>query len=148
MSTRAIIKNGGTIPSLIDDFFRPWNNWYDNTGLMGNTLNMPAVNITEHKDEYAVSLAVPGMKKDDFSIDVEGDMLTVSCNREEKKEEKQAMYTRREYNYSSFSRSFTLPAEVQKDKIDARYDQGVLQLILPKKEGARKLPASKHIPVK
>lgn len=148
MSTKALVRNGGSIPAVFDDFFRPWNEWFDNSGFMGKTLNMPAVNIVENKDDFSVSLAVPGMKKDDFNIDVEGNMLTISCNREEKKEDKDARFTRKEYNYSSFSRSFTLPEDVNKEKIDARYEEGVLKLVLPKKEEARKMAASKHIAVK
>ncbi len=148
MSTGALIKNGGSIPSLFDDFFRPWNEWFDNSGSVGKTMNMPAVNIVENKDDFAVSLAVPGMKKDDFNIDVEGNMLTVSCHKEDKKEEKDARFTRKEYNYASFSRSFTLPEEVNKGKIDARYEDGVLKLALPKKEEAKKMTASQHIAVK
>jgi len=149
MSTRALTRNGGeTLPSLFSDFFRPWNEWFDEGSSKGRTLNVPAVNITDNKDDFKVSLAVPGMKKDDFNIDVEGNMLTISCEKEDKKEEKDARYTRKEYNYSSFSRSFTLPDEVNREKIDASYDDGVLKLTLPKKEEAKKITANKHITVK
>jgi HSP20 family protein len=71
-----------------------------------------------------VSLAAPGMKKEDFKIDVDGNMLTISSEKEETKEEKEKKFTRKEYNYSSFSRSFTLPDEVNKEKIDAKYEDG------------------------
>ena len=148
MATKALIRNGDTLPSLFDDFFRPWNEWFDGGGIVGRTLNVPAVNITENKDDFKVSLAVPGMKKDDFNIDVNGNMLTISCEKEENKEDKDARYNRKEYNYSTFSRSFTLPEDVNKEKIDARYEDGVLKLSLPKKEEAKKLTASKHIAVK
>jgi HSP20 family protein len=148
MSTKALTRTGETIPTLFDDFFRPWNEWFDNGGFLGKTLTVPAVNIKEHKDEFNVSLAVPGMKKDDFNIDVEGNMLTISCEKEERKEEKEAKYTRKEFNYSSFSRSFTLPDDVNREKIDAHYEEGVLRLVLPKKEEAKKLATSKHIAVK
>jgi len=148
MSTRALIRSGETLPFLFDDFFRPWNDWFDTSGIMGRTLNVPAVNIAESKDDFNLSLAIPGMKKNDFKIDVNGNMLTISCEKEEKKEEKEEMYSRKEYNYSSFSRSFTLPEDVNKEKIDAHYENGVLKLSLPKKEGAKKLNISKHIAVK
>ena len=108
---------------------------------------MPAVNITEHKDDYQVALAVPGLKKDDFKIDVAGNMLTISCEKEDTKEEKEKKFTRKEYSYSSFSRSFTLPEEINKEKIEAKYEDGVLKLTLPRKEEARKISA-KHIAVK
>ena len=147
MGTQALAKLSERMPSVFDDFFRPWNEWFDNSGLLGRTLNVPAVNITEQKDEYHVSLAAPGMKKEDFNIDVDGNMLTISSEKEESKEEKEKKFTRKEYSYSSFSRSFTLPEEVNKEKIDARYENGVLKISLPRKEEAKK-PAAKHIAVK
>jgi HSP20 family protein len=147
MGTQALAKAAETMPSLFNDFFKPWNEWFDNGNLMGRTFNMPAVNITEEKDEYKVSLAVPGMKKDDFKIDVDGNMLTISSEKEESKEEKDKKFTRKEYNYSSFSRTFTLPEEINKEKIEARYEEGVLKVSLPFTEKAKK-PAAKHIAVK
>lgn len=148
MSTRAMIRNGGTLPTVFEDFFKPWNEWFDNNNsLLGRTLNVPAVNITETKDEYKLAFAVPGMKKDDFFINVEGNMLTVSSEKEESKTEKEHQYTRKEYNYSSFSRSFSLPDEVSKDNIQATYTDGVLSLMLPKKEEAKKM-MTKSITVK
>lgn len=135
------------MPSVFDEFYRPWNEWFDN-GFSERTMTVPAVNVLENKDDYRLSLAVPGMKKDDFNIDIEGNMLTISCEKEEKKEEKEAKFTRKEYNYTSFSRSFTLPEEVNREKIDAKYEDGVLRLVMPKKEEAKKLASSKHIAVK
>jgi HSP20 family protein len=136
------------MPTFFDDFAKPWNEWFDGGGLLGRTMTMPAVNINETKDDYNVSLAVPGMKKDDFNIDMEGNMLTISCEKEEKKEEKEKKFTRKEYNYTSFSRSFTLPDEINRDKIEAKYEDGLLKVVLPKKEEAKKLVTSKHIAVK
>lgn len=148
MSTKALTKVG-MLPTVFDDFFKPWNEWFDNGGsLMGRIMTVPAVNIVEDKNDYKVSLAVPGMKKDDFNIDVEGNMLTISSEKEESKEEKDEKYNRKEYSYSSFSRSFTLPEEVNKEKIEAKYEDGLLKLMLPKKEEVKKLAASKHIAVK
>jgi HSP20 family protein len=111
-------------------------------------MNMPAVNITEKKDDYLISMAAPGLKKEDFKIDVEGNMLTISSEKEEENEEKDERYTRQEYSYSSFERSFTLPDEVNKDKIEAQYKDGVLELVLPKKEEVKKMAISKQIAVK
>lgn len=147
MGTQELTKTGTRMPTFFDDFFKPWNEWFDNGGLWGRVLNIPAVNITEQKDEYLVSLAAPGMKKEDFKIDVDGNMLTISSEKEEKKEEKGKKFTRKEYNYSSFSRTFTLPEEINKEKIDAKYEDGVLKIALPRKEEAKK-PAAKHIAVK
>ena len=147
MGTQALAKSGERMPSLFDDFFKPWNEWFDNSSLMGRTMNAPAVNITEQKDQYLVSLAAPGLKKDDFKIDVDGNMLTISSEKEESKEDKDKKFTRREYSYSSFSRSFTLPEEINKEKIEAKYEDGVLKISLPRKEEAKKASA-KQIAVK
>jgi HSP20 family protein len=146
MATQALTKNGGRTPTLFDDFFKPWNSWFDN-GLWPRTLNVPAVNITENKDSYLVSLAVPGMRKEDFKIDVDGNMLTISSEKEETKEEPGKKFTRQEYNYSSFSRSFSLPEEINREKIEARYEDGILKVTLPHKDEAKK-PLAKQISVK
>jgi HSP20 family protein len=146
MGTQALAKVSERMPFVFDDFFKPWNEWFEG-GLSTRSMNIPAVNITEHKDEYLVSLAVPGMKKDDFKIDVDGNLLTISSEKEENKEEKDKMFTRKEYNYSSFSRTFTLPEEINKEKIEAKYEEGILKIALPRKEEVKKLTA-KHIAVK
>src|SRR5205085_93126 len=110
MSNQTLIKPSERMPAFFDDFFKPWNEWFGNGGSLWNrALTVPAVNITESKDNYQVSVAVPGMKKDDFKIDVDGNMLSISCEKEDSKEEKDKNFTRKEYNYSSFSRSFNLP---------------------------------------
>ena len=145
MKAQVLTKFEG-VPSVFEDFFKPWNEWFDGKS-WGKVMNVPAVNITEHKDEYLVSLAAPGLKKEDFKIDVDGNMLTISSEKEESKEEKDKKFTRKEYNYSSFSRSFTLPEEVKQDKIDAKYDNGVLKITLPR-DKATKTSSAKHIPVK
>ena len=146
MATQSLTKAGERMPSVFDDIFKPWNEWFEG-GLWGRTMQVPAVNITEQKDNYLVSLAAPGLKKDDFKIDVDGNMLTISSEKEETKEEKDKKFTRKEYNYSSFSRSFSLPEEINKEKIEAYYEDGVLKITLPRREEARKTTA-KHISVK
>lgn len=146
MGTQTVTKGTARVPSVFDDFFRPWNEWFEIGGLPARTMNVPAVNITENENGYQVSLAAPGLKKDDFKIDVEGNMLTISSEKEESSEEKDKKFTRKEYNYSSFSRSFNLPDEVNREKIEAKYEQGVLHIALPKREEAKKL-AAKQIAV-
>jgi HSP20 family protein len=143
MSTQALAKAPNRMPTVFDDLFKPWNEWFDNAGILSRTINVPAVNITERKDKYEVSLAVPGMKKDDFKIDVDGNMLSISSEKEEKTEEKDKRFTRKEYNYSSFNRCFSLPEEVNQDKIEAKYEDGVLKISLPRKEEAKKTTAKK-----
>jgi HSP20 family protein len=146
MGTQTLTKGTAKVPSVFDDFFRPWNEWFDNSGVLGRTMNVPAVNIAENENGYLVSLAAPGLKKDDFKIAVDGNMLTISSEKEESREEKDKKFTRKEYNYSSFSRSFTLPDEVNREKIEAKYEEGVLHMTLPKREEAKKL-AAKQIAV-
>lgn len=151
MSNKSLIRKSESLPSVFTDFFRPWDSLFDlNGGSLLNKLNpisIPAVNIVENKDNYEVSLAAPGMKKDDFNIDIDANTLTISAEKEEKKEEKEDRYTRKEFNYTSFSRSFSLPDWVNKDKIDASYENGLLKLVLPKTEEAKRI-ASRHITVK
>jgi HSP20 family protein len=149
MSTNALARPGRLFPSLFDDFFKPWNEWFDTSSALGRAITVPAVNITENVNDYNISVAAPGLKKNDFHINVDGNMLTISAEKEETKEEKEGEnYTRKEYNYSSFSRSFTLPQEVNREKIEASYEDGVLKLVLPKKEEVKKAVASKQIEVK
>jgi hypothetical protein len=87
MATQALSRLSERIPSVFDDFFKPWNEWFEG-GASGRTMKVPAVNITEQKNEYLVSLAAPGLKKEDFRIAVDGNMLTISSEKEENKEEK------------------------------------------------------------
>lgn len=145
MSLRSLMKANSMSP-IFGDFFEPWNDWFTE-GFPMRALSMPKVNITEEDGHYNLSVAAPGLQKSDFKIDLNGNVITVSANREENKEEKKENFTRREYNYTSFSRSFTLPEEVEKDKIDATYTDGVLKVVLPKTEKAIKA-APKSIEVK
>ena len=150
MSTKSLTRpTGRFMPSVLDDFFKPRNEYFDQgRDFWNRSLTIPAVNIMDDKDEYRLYFAVPGMKKDDFTIDVEGNMITISCEKEESKDEKEKNYTRREYNFYSFNRSFTLPEEVNREKIEATYENGLLMVWLPKKEEAKKFAANKHIAVK
>ncbi len=148
MATKSLTKSNERFPSVFEDFFKPWNEWFDNGGWWGKVMKVPAVNVTDNKDSYVVCLAVPGMRKEDFAIEMDGNMLTISSEKEETKEEKESKYTRKEYSYSSFSRSFTLPEDVNKEKIDAKYENGELKLVLPKVEEAKKNTAGRKIAVK
>jgi HSP20 family protein len=145
MGTQAIAKVTERMPTLFDDFFKPWNGWFGSNDWT-KAMNMPSVNISEEKDHYMVSLAVPGLKKDDFKIDIDGNMLIISSEKEQNKEDKDKKYTRKEYSFSSFSRSFSLPEEINKEKITAKYEEGVLKISLPRNENVKKLSA-KHIAV-
>ncbi len=126
--------------SMLDKFYRTnFGDWW-NDNLMET---IPAVNIKENKDNFSIEMAVPGMKREDFKINLEGDLITISSEKENESKEEQKGYTKREYNYSSFSRSFTLPAAANTDMINARYADGVLNLTIPKREEAAKAAAKK-----
>jgi len=111
---------------------------------MGKSMTLPKVNISETKENFKMDVAAPGLHKKDLKIDVTNNVLTISAEKEENKEEN---HTWREYNYSSFTRSFTLPDDVVADKIEATYDGGILRLILPRQEKEPK-PNSKPIAIK
>jgi HSP20 family protein len=146
MSKNALTKVKGTFPGLLNDFFKPWDEWFDNGVLPTRTLTVPAVNISEEADSYNVTLAVPGMKKEDFDVDVNANIVTISAETESETEDDDKKYSRKEYNYSSFSRSFTLPENVIGEKIEAGYENGVLTVVLPKKEETK--DKSKKVTVK
>ncbi len=101
--------------------------------------DIPAVNIKEEKDKFVLEMAAPGMKKDDFQIDLDNYQLTISSEAKEENEEKKDNYARREFIYNSFGRTFTLPKSIDIDKIKADYKNGILNVTLPKKEEEAKL---------
>lgn len=133
----------GVGTSYLDRFFRndPFSLW-DSGNQFVNTV--PALNISEEDKQYRVELAAPGMKKDDFNIDVDDNMVTISSEKESETNDEadDKKYSFREYNYSSFSRSFSLPENADAEKISAKYADGVLCLTVPKKE--QQLKAKKN----
>ena len=143
----ALLRRNGNLlnqlPALFDDFLnRDTFNWGLANCSNTNT-TIPAVNIRENKDNYEVEVAAPGMVKDDFKIELDGNILTVSSEKSDHWEESEGeKFTRREFNYQSFQRSFTLPKDiVDIDKIQAKYLDGMLQLLVPKKEEAKQKPS-------
>ena len=98
---------------------------------------VPAVNIVETDENYKLELAAPGMKKEDFKISIDNDILTISTERKTESTEKTEKYTRKEFSYGSFLRSFTLPEIVNMESINAGYENGIMTLVLPKKEEAK-----------
>ena len=99
------------------------------------------VNIRESDDAFIVEMAVPGLKKSDFQLNLEKQNLSISMERKEENERQEERFTRREFGYSSFKRTFTLPETVDDEKINASYEQGILSILLPKKEEAKQKPA-------
>lgn len=133
---KSLLRSSLLRPSALEEIMKPWSEWLDDRWPFSS--HMPAVNVKESSKEYEITMAAPGLEKNDFKIDVNGSTLTVSAEKDEKKEEKEDGYSRKEYNYKSFSRSFTLPEDILKDKIDANYKNGELILTLPKKEESMK----------
>jgi HSP20 family protein len=131
-----------SIPSFIDNLFsRDWMDWSTSNFSSTNT-TLPAVNIKENDNEYELEVAAPGMKKDNFKINLDNDQLTISSERKDEKNETEDSYSRREFSYQSFQRSFTIPENlVDGDKISAKYSDGILTVKLPKKEEAKPKPA-------
>lgn len=102
-----------------------------------NTASVPAVNIKETDDSFSIELLAPGMNKSDFNIEVDGKQLTISAQRQSESENGSGNYHRKEFSYESLSRTFTLPENlVDTDKINARYNEGILYVSVPKKEEA------------
>ena len=137
-----------SFPSLIDRFFdgelMDWNR--NNDSSTNSTL--PAVNIMEDENEYKIQLAAPGLKKEDFRLNYDNGRLSISSTQKtELKEKGSEKYTQREFNYQSFQRTFSIAEKiVDVDKISAKYESGILQLSLPKREEVKPKPA-KHIPI-
>ncbi len=107
--------------------------------IVGNdyAISRPSVNIIETDDVFKVEMAAPGLQKSDFDIRIEGDKLVISAKKEVHNEETREKFTRREFNYSTFSRSFTVPDNVKTDHISAVYEHGVLSIDLPKNESLK-----------
>ncbi len=142
-------KNGSLAKSTLD--FPTWSDWIDNffssdlpsvfTSNFNTGMTLPKVNIRETADAFWVEMAVPGMKKSDFHIDLDNQLLSISTELKREEESKEENYTRREFGYSSFKRTFTLPESVDDSKINASYNDGILNIHLPKKEEAKQKPA-------
>jgi len=133
-----IRKQAPFIPSLIDDFIN--QDWNLKTP---SSTTLPAVNIKDLDAQFEIELAVPGMKKSDFEIEVEDGMLSISSSMEEEQVTEKGKFTRREFSYNSFKRTFAIPESVDPSNIEAQYSDGVLQLRLPKRKEA--LPQPKKL---
>lgn len=129
-------------PSLIDNFLsRDWMDW-SNMNFSSTNTTLPAVNIRETEDDFLIEVAAPGLTKKDFEINLENNQLTISSEKEQSKNEEADNFTRREFSYQSFKRSFNLPEHmVDGEKISARYEDGILKIEIPKREEAKPKPA-------
>lgn len=114
----------------------------------GDDFDKPAINIKDHKGEYEIELAAPGLTKDDFKISMEDGILTISAEREDKSEEEKEGYVKREFSYNSFSRSMMLPDSIDEEKeVKAQYRDGILKMVLQKKPEAKTEKKQKTIKV-
>ncbi len=140
MENKTLNKENKKGQTLLSDLLKPWDEWIDN-GIWFKTGHTPPVNILEEKHRFKVTLAVPGLKKTDFKIAINGNnKLTISTNKNVTEGEVELDYLRNEYDYSNFSRSLTLPEEVKKDAIEAKYEEGILEIILPRAEEKESYP--------
>ena len=138
----SLVKFNNPMPSVFDRFFEgdlfDWSN--RNFSLTNTTL--PSVNIKEDSEGYQVEVAAPGFDKGDFKLQVDGDTLTISSEKKLENETKDGeRFTKREFSYQSFSRSFTLPQVADSEQISANYEKGILNVRIPKKEEAKPKPA-------
>lgn len=151
MSNLVTVPNNGTLSKNNSNTNIPsLSNWFDD--IVNNEIpsifksneslsfSLPKVNIKENAEAFTVELAVPGFKKSDFKLDLDNDVLSISTETKDEKEHKDDNYTRREFGYSSFKRTFTLPDSVDDEAINASYKDGVLSILLPKKEEAKQKP--------
>jgi HSP20 family protein len=138
----SLIKRNGAsspaFPALFDDFFsRDLFNW-NNSNFSTTQTTIPSVNIKETTEAFEVELAAPGMEKTDFNVELNGNQLTISSVKQHSEEKEEQHYSRREFSYQSFQRSFVLPKDVvDEDRIEAKYEKGLLHLTIPKKEEAK-----------
>lgn len=122
------------------EFFNRWfNDDFDNYLGKRNSGDLPLANVVENETGFDIEFAVPGMNKEDFKLSVENNVLSVSAEKQESKEEKEKNFTRREFTYGSFTRSFALPKTIDVEKIAAAYNNGILTVTLPKKEEEKTL---------
>lgn len=139
-----IRTNGNYLPGFsgfFNDFLTKdlWNWGQENYSTTGT--NIPAVNIRETNDSFLVDMAAPGMTKNDFKVELDGNVLTITSEKKEEELKDEEKFSRKEFSFQSFSRVFTLPKEVvDADKIEARYENGILHLVVPKKEEVKQKP--------
>ncbi len=127
-------RNGSLLPGFSDVFDSIFNDTIFNDRMV---TRVPAVNISETENNYHVELAAPGLKKEDFKLNLERDVLNISVEQTANHEDNQKNYSKREYSYSSFVRSFTLPDSADDSQINATYTDGILRIDIAKREEAK-----------
>jgi HSP20 family protein len=137
-----LVKTNGGFPKLLSDWLNPALLSSDFMDFDSEApfqalrlgINVPSANVSETSKEYLVELAAPGLERKDFKVAIDNHTLTISSEKKDEKKEEKEGYSRKEYSYSSFSRSFTLPDNVKEGNIDAKYQNGILKISIPKKE--------------
>jgi HSP20 family protein len=132
-------RNNVMFPSLMNEILRP--DWFG--GVDNFKDSVPAANVKETESEFVLELAIPGRKKEDFNVEIDNDILTISSEVKSEENKEDEGYTRREFTFSSFKRVFSLPETISLEKINATYEDGILKFVLPKKEEA--LPKPKRL---
>ena len=137
-------KSQNWLPGIFNDFFG--NEWMQKNNSMS-----PAINIVETDNAYKLEVAAPGMTKEDFSVRIENDnelIISLEKKQEQKEEDKQGRYLRREFSFTQFRRVMILPDNIDKEKIEAKVENGVLNVNIPKKEHIEEEKATKKIEIK
>ena len=134
-----ITRNNVVFPSFVNELLRP--DWFGGIDNFQGTL--PPVNVKENEKDFELELAVPGRKKEDFNVEIDNGVMTISAEQKSENTVSDENYTRKEFGYSSFKKSFTLPKTVNTEQINASYEDGVIKFVLPKKEEA--LPKPKRM---
>ena len=138
----SLVRFSNQMPSLFDRFLE--NDLFDwtNRNFSSTNTTLPAINIKEDENGFEVEMSAPGLDKKDFEIELNNNVLTISSEKKVENETKEGQrFTRREFSYQSFRRSFNLPETVDNDKIEAKYENGILKLNIPKREEAKPKPA-------
>lgn len=135
-------RTENVFPSLFDRIFNGDLMDWGMSNFSAPNSTLPAVNVRETNDEFVIEVAAPGMSKKDFRINFQNNVLTISSEKKEEKNEKENNYTRQEFSYQSFQRSFTVPHnDIDSEKINASYADGILHVKLPKREEVKPKPA-------
>lgn len=134
-----IKRNNVVFPAFVNEILRP--DWFGGIDNFQNGL--PPVNVKENEKDFELELAAPGRKKEDFNVEIDNGLMTISAEQKSEDTSSDENYTRREFSYTSFKRSFSLPKTINADQINASYEDGVLKFVLPKREEA--LPKPKRL---
>ncbi len=142
------ISPKGTMSRYVDDFFNDrYKRLINYNGIEDDEITLPAINVEEEENAYQLSFAAPGYHKEDFNVEVDNGVLIISAHRSIENNGDENGYTRREFNYQSFSKRFTLPEHVKDDQIQAKYENGILKISIPCQPQTEKNKAIRQISV-